>query len=133
MSEKISRDIFFSKTFSTPHPPRGWPPGAPWKYGNCTGVGRLPGPGAAPTKSLRILKGKFFRKTIFQKKKTKKFQLKISEKFSQIFRRESPEISAAWRAAFSARNRRKVVEGVGSRSALKTPETRPSRWLKISR
>ena len=35
------------------------------------------------------------------------------KKFSHIFRRKSPEISAAWRAAFSARNRRKV--GVGGR------------------
>ena len=119
--KKFLEIFFFNFFFRPPTPPGVGPPGAPWKYGNCTGVGRLPGPGAAPTKSLRILKGKIFRKTIFQKKKTKKFQLKISEKFSQIFRRESPEISAAWRAAFSARNRRKVGVGGAQNFAMKTP------------
>ena len=51
--------------------------------------------------------------------KNHKNSIKISETDRRILA-EFPEISAAWRAAFSARNRRKVGGRVGPGSARKT-------------
>ncbi len=63
-------------------------------------------------------KGKFLKNNF--SKILEIFVLKFSENFSQNFGRDFPEISAAWRAAFSARNRRKVAGRVGPGSARKT-------------
>ena len=59
MFGKLSFYIFFSEKKIRPPPPPGvGPPGAPWKYGNCTGEGCLPGPRAALLENTVILLGK---------------------------------------------------------------------------
>ena len=70
-------------------------------------------------KSLGILKGKCSEK--YFSKILRKCPAEFFKTFSQIFRRESPEISAAWRAAFSARNRREGGVGGAQNFARKTP------------
>ena len=74
---------------------------------------------------------------MFGKKKEKNFaeksRLKIFEIFSKKFRRNFPEISATWRAAFSAQNQRKVRGRVGLRSAGKTRGNEAKMELKILR
>ena len=79
---------------------------------------------------------KIFEKKFEKKKKenfAEKSRLKIFEIFSKNFRRNFPEISATWRAAFSAQNQRKVRGRVGLRSAGKTRGNEAKVELKILR